>query len=123
MVYSIWDMPCCLRHAAEGNQIALVMCYTANMIITAMTIRLHAPWVHSLKEKRMEVRSLLARVRSQFNVSAVEVGDQDIHQSIVIGVAAIAANGAQADSILDSVIHFVEANSEALIVSIDRERR
>ena len=99
------------------------MCYTANMIITAMTIRLHAPWVHSLKEKRMEVRSLLARVRSQFNVSAAEVGDQDIHQSITIGIAAIAANGAQADSILDSVIHFVEANSEALIVSIDRERR
>ena len=99
------------------------MCYTATMIIAAMTIRLHAPWVHSLKEKRMEVRSLLSRVRSQFNVSAAEVGDQDIHQSITIGIAAIAANGAQADSILDSVIHFVEANSEALIVSIDRERR
>ena len=93
------------------------------MIIATVTIRLHAPWVHSLKEKRMEVRSLLARVRNQFNVSAAEVGDQDIHQSVVIGVAAIAANGAQADSILDSVIHFVEANSEALIVSIDRERR
>ena len=93
------------------------------MIIAAMTIRLHSPWVHSLKEKRMEVKRLLARVRNQFNVSAAEVGDQDIHQSIIIGIAAIAANSAQADSILDSVINFVEANSEAQIVSIDRERR
>jgi uncharacterized protein YlxP (DUF503 family) len=116
-------MPCYLRNGAEGNQIALVMCYTATMIIAAMTIRLHAPWVHSLKEKRTEVRSLLDRVRRQFNVSAAEVGDQDIHQSIIIGIVAIAANGAQADSILDNVIRFVEANSEALIVSIDRERR
>jgi uncharacterized protein YlxP (DUF503 family) len=71
----------------------------------------------------MEVKSLLARVRSQFNVSAAEVSDQDIQQSITIGIAAIAANGAQADSILDNVIRFVEANSEAQIVSIDRERR
>lgn len=71
----------------------------------------------------MEVRSLLDRVRRQFNVSAAEVGDQDIHQSIIIGVAAIAANGAQADSILDSVLRFVEANSEALVVSIEREHR
>ncbi|MGI6632730.1 MAG: DUF503 domain-containing protein [Bacillota bacterium] len=93
------------------------------MIIAVMTIHLYAPWVHSLKEKRMEVKSLLARVRSQFNVSAAEVSDQDIQQSITIGIAAIAANGAQADSILDNVIRFVEANSEAQIVSIDRERR
>jgi uncharacterized protein YlxP (DUF503 family) len=99
-------------------------CYTEpEMIIAVVTIRLYAPWVHSLKEKRMEVKSLLARVRSQFNVSAAEVSDQDIQQSITIGIAAIAANGAQADSILDNVIRFVEANSEAQIVSIDRERR
>ncbi|HHW26519.1 MAG TPA: DUF503 domain-containing protein, partial [Firmicutes bacterium] len=79
------------------------------MIIAAMTIKLHVPWVHSLKEKRTEVKSLLTRVRSQFNVSAAEVGDQDIHQIITIGIAAIAANNAQADSILDSVLQFVEA--------------
>lgn len=93
------------------------------MIITAMTISLHAPWVHSLKEKRMEVKSLLTRVRNQFNVSAAELDHQDIHQTITIGIAAIAANAAQADSILDNVIRFIEANSEARVVSIERERR
>jgi len=93
------------------------------MIIAAMTITLHAPWAHSLKEKRMEVKSLLTRIRDQFNVSVAEIGDQDVHQMITVAVAAIAANGAQADSILDNVIRFIEANSEALIVSIQRERR
>ena len=29
------------------------------MNIAAMTFRLHAPWVHSLKEKRMIVNSLV----------------------------------------------------------------
>ncbi len=71
----------------------------------------------------MEVKSLLTRIRDQFNVSAAEVGDQDVHQTITIAVAAIAADGAQADSIMDNVIRFIEGNSEALIVSIQRERR
>ena len=32
------------------------------MNIAAITFRLHAPWVHSLKEKRMIVKSLTARL-------------------------------------------------------------
>lgn len=93
------------------------------MQIAVLTIRLHAPWVHSLKEKRMEVRSLLAKVRNKFNVSAAETGDQDLHQSIVIGVAAIAADSAQADSILDHVLRFVEGSTEAEVVEVLREFR
>ena len=33
----------------------------------AMTFRLHAPWVHSLKEKRMIVKSLTARLQNKFH--------------------------------------------------------
>ncbi len=59
------------------------------MRIAAMTFRLHAPWVHGLKEKRMIVKSLVARLQNKFHVSAAEIDEQDIHQMIVIGVAAI----------------------------------
>ncbi|HHY76699.1 MAG TPA: DUF503 domain-containing protein [Firmicutes bacterium] len=93
------------------------------MIIAVMTIDLHAPWVHSLKEKRMEVRSLLTKIRAQFNVSATEIDNQDVHQTITLGIAAIAANGAQANSILDSILRFIEANTDAQIVSVETERR
>ena len=59
------------------------------MMILSLKIKLHAPWVHSLKEKRMVVKSLLSKMRNKFNVAVAEVGEQDIHQTIVIGVAAI----------------------------------
>ena len=42
------------------------------MKIAAVTIRLYAPWVHSLKEKRMIVKSLVAKIQNQFHVSAAE---------------------------------------------------
>ena len=51
-----------------------------NMEIAVVTFRLHAPWVHSLKEKRMIVKSIIAKVQNQFHVSVSEIDEQDIHQ-------------------------------------------
>ena len=75
-----------------------------NLKIAVMELRLYAPWVHSLKEKRMVVKSLLGKIRSRYAVSAAETGEQDIHQTIVIGVAAIVAHAAQADGLMDDAI-------------------
>lgn len=93
------------------------------MMIETLEIKLYASWVHSLKEKRMIVKSLIAKIKNKFNVSIAEVSDQDIHQSIVLGLACVAANNALADSIMDHVITFVEENTEAEIVHIHREMR
>ncbi len=93
------------------------------MRIAAMTFRLHAPWVHSLKEKRMIVKSLVARLQNKFHVSAAEVDEQDIHQIIVIGVAAIVPHNAMADSLMDEISQFVEENCEAEILDEQREIR
>lgn len=88
-----------------------------------MTIYMYAPWVHSLKEKRMVVKSLLAKIQNKFNVSAAEIDSQDVHQTIVIAVAAIAMSPSQADSVMDHVIRFVEEHSEAQVTDIERELR
>lgn len=91
------------------------------MFIATARIRIHLPWVHSLKEKRMVVKSLSAKVRNQFNVSVAEVEEQDIHQIAVLGFAGIAGDKAQADSIIDHVINFIEDNTEGEIVQAERE--
>lgn len=93
------------------------------MKIAVLKLKLYAPWVHSLKEKRMIVKSLLAKMRNKFQISAAEVEDQDVHQSIVIGTAAIVPHSAQADSLIDKIVHFVEENTEAEIVEEEREIR
>ena len=67
------------------------------MNIAVMTFRLRASWVHSLKEKRMIVKSLIAKLQNRYHVSAAEIEDQDVHQMIVIGVAAIVPHNAMAD--------------------------
>lgn len=93
------------------------------MTVAVMTLQLHAPWIHSLKEKRMEVKSLLARIQSKFHASAIESEQQDIHQTIVLAIAVLCANSAQADSILSHIENFVASHTEAEIVSVTSEYR
>ena len=88
-----------------------------------MTFRLHAPWVHSLKEKRMIVKSLVARLQNRFHVSAAETGEQDTHQIIEIGIATIVPHNALADSVMEEISRFVEENTEVEIIDEMREIR
>lgn len=91
------------------------------MKVATITLNLHAPWVHSLKEKRMIVKSLVAKLQNKFRVSAAEIDEQDTHQIIVIGVAAIVPHNAMADSLMDEISEFVETNTEAEIIDEVRE--
>ena len=91
------------------------------MRIATIIFRLRAPWVHSLKEKRMIVKSLDAKLRNRYNVSASEIDEQDIHQIIVIGVAAIVPHNAFADSLMEDISQFVDENTEAEIIDEERE--
>ena len=93
------------------------------MTVAVMTVRLRAPWVHSLKEKRMIVKSLTVKLQNKFHVSVAEVDEQDTHQLIVIGVAAIVPHNAMADSLMEEISLFVEENCEAEILEETREIR
>lgn len=75
------------------------------------------------ERKRMIVKSIVAKVQNKFHVSAAEIDEQDIHQIIVIGVAAIVPHNAMADSLMDEISNFVEENTEAEILDEMREIR
>ncbi len=93
------------------------------MKVATSVFRLRAPWVHSLKEKRMISKSLIAKLQNKFHISVAEIDEQDVHQIIVIGVAAIVPHNAMADSLMDHISSFVEENSEAEIIDEEREIR
>ena len=53
-------------------------------------------------------------------MSAAETEEQDIHQTIVIGVAAIVAHAAQADGLMDDILAL--AITSSLAVSLPSEK-
>lgn len=90
------------------------------MTIGILKITLYAPWVHSLKEKRMEVRKIVSRSENKFKISISEVEFQDLHQKIGLGVVFIAGDGKMADSVMDHVLTFIGSLTEAEIINVER---
>lgn len=89
------------------------------MHVLILKMKLKVSWCHSLKEKRMVVRSIIQRLKNKFNVSVSEVEEQDIHQIVVIGITVVSSDGKQIDSIKENIINFVEEDTEPELIDIE----
>ncbi len=95
------------------------------MIVGACRIRLHLPASHSLKDKRQVVKSVLARVRAQFEVSANEVDDLEVWQLATIGLTYASNDAGHAQDILERAARYIEESRpdvEITDVQIDVHR-
>ncbi len=81
------------------------------MPVGLLTLEIHLPYAHSLKEKRMVVQRLRDRLRRKFNVAVAELDHQDLWQRAVLGVASISSSEVN----LRQVLHSAQAESEHLL--------
>ena len=91
------------------------------MIVACLRIRLHLPGCTSLKEKRFVLKSLKDRLHGRFNVAVCEYGSQDKWQLADLGVATVTTDTRGADSVLQSVINYIEKDGRTELVDIERE--
>ncbi len=87
------------------------------MIIGISLITLHLPDAHSLKEKRQVIKSVMARVRNQFEVAIAEVDEQDRWQIAKLGVTCVSNSHNHADEILSRVRRYIEETRPDIGVS------
>ena len=77
-------------------------------------IKLHLSESRSLKDKRRIVKSIVSRLRSQYNISIAEVDDQDLWQLVTLGVACVSNHNQHVDEILSKVMNFIVSNYSEL---------
>jgi uncharacterized protein YlxP (DUF503 family) len=91
------------------------------VVIASIRLELSIPTANSLKEKRRVVHSLVERLRSRYNASVTEVGEQGVWQRSVVGIALVSADENLAREYADKVISFVESHFEGEVCAIDVE--
>lgn len=79
------------------------------MVIGAMSIELFIHENESLKGKRRIVKSIIGKVKSRFNVAIAEVEYNDKWQRIGLGVSAVGNDRGHIDSVLATVLTFIES--------------
>ncbi len=79
-----------------------------DMKIGYVSLRFFLHGNNSLKGKRKVIRAIKDRLKNKFNVSVAEVGDQDVWQSIHLGIAAVNADAQYLDGLLKQVVNFID---------------
>ena len=85
------------------------------MIVAVALYELHIEYAASLKDKRSVVKSLRDKLRHRFEISAAEVGLQDVLQRGQIGISFVTSSRPTAQSLMDKVQDFVESNTDAVV--------
>ncbi|MEW5978554.1 MAG: DUF503 domain-containing protein [Acidobacteriota bacterium] len=80
------------------------------MNIGLLTLEIFIPDAHSLKEKRVVLRSLKDRLR-RFNISIAEADHQDLWQRSTLGIVSISSD----QEILEKTLQAVLAESEEIL--------
>lgn len=91
------------------------------MHIAALTVEIEIAGADSLKDKRQVVKSLLARVRDKFNVSAAEVDQLDIWRRATLGFAVVSNDNAFIDQVLEKLVDTIEAEPSCVVLDYQRE--
>ena len=89
------------------------------MITISSKLTFHIEYANSLKDKRMVARSLIDKTRHKFNAAVAEVGTQDAHKTLTIGVAVVSGENAHARNMMDEIILFMEESTNAELTMVE----
>ena len=84
-----------------------------------ITFRLHD--CRSLKGKRKVIKSIISRLRNNFNASVAETGSNDVHQRAEIGFALVGNDQAIVNSKMDKMVNLAEDLGLAEIIDTEME--
>ena len=91
--------------------------HNIRMIVATAVITLQLDGVYSLKEKRRILKSVLARLRQQFNLAVAEVDCQDVWQTAVIGLVTIGNDTRHLHSSLQKAVDWLEQSRPDVPIS------
>ncbi|MDT7042311.1 DUF503 domain-containing protein [Candidatus Nitronereus thalassa] len=80
------------------------------MVIGVCQVELHFPEGHSLKAKRQILSSLKSKLGRDFNLSVAEVGDHDLWQRAILGMACVANETRHVNRVLDQALNAIRSN-------------
>jgi uncharacterized protein YlxP (DUF503 family) len=86
------------------------------MPIGILNIILYIYDSHSLKERRMVLNGLKAKVRNHFNISVTETDDAYKWQKASLSIVNVGHNRQEVNSLLSKIVNFIEHSKDINII-------
>ena len=88
--------------------------------IGIVSAELHFPEAHSLKEKRMSVRSAKEQLRNRFGAAVAEVDHHDVWQRTRLTAAVVTRDAGEAERLLSDIERYL-VSREWEVALVERE--
>jgi len=86
------------------------------MIIGFLSLDIHLPYSHSLKEKRQRLSGFKDRIKNKFNVAIAELDYQDKWQRSRLGFTTLNSSRSVVENMLNKIIREAEEHIEGEII-------
>lgn len=91
------------------------------MTVGILRVALFIHGSNSLKEKRMVLHSLKARLRNNFNLAVAQIGDEDKWQKSTLAIVGVERDRKNMNSVLSGVINFIEGFNDVNLINHEME--
>ncbi len=91
------------------------------MVIKLLTIDIHFPGRSSLKEKRIVLSSVKAKLRRQFNVAVAEVDYHNKWQRSLWAIVTVGVDSAVVDLTFDKILKMLDQDHRLTVLDYHRE--
>lgn len=86
------------------------------MVIGILSLEIHLPYSHSLKEKRKRLSMLKGRLKQKYNVAFAELDYQNKWQRSKIGVVTLNSQKKVVEKILSTILKDAETSIDGEII-------
>lgn len=91
------------------------------MTIGILKLALFIQDSNSLKEKRMVLHSLKAKLRNNFNVAVTQIGDDDKWQRTTLAIVGVERSRSNMNSVLSGIVNFIEKFNRIDLINYEME--
>lgn len=86
------------------------------MVIGFLSVEIHLPYSHSLKEKRKRLSGLKSRLIKKYNVAFSELEYQNKWQRTRIGMVSLNSQKKPVESMFNTILEDIEKNVDGQII-------
>ena len=86
------------------------------MTIGVLELELFIPESNSLKDRRMVLHSLKARLRNEFNIAVSQIDEGDKWQKAVLAVVGVERSRQQMNSTISRIVNFIESSGKVSLI-------
>ncbi|AHM56167.1 hypothetical protein EAL2_c08670 [Peptoclostridium acidaminophilum DSM 3953] len=91
------------------------------MFVGVCTLELYIFHAYSLKDKRQVIKSIIDRLKSRYNISVAEVGQNDVWNKSEIGISCVSNSKSQINEVFNKIVDFIDNDERVEITNMEME--